>query len=55
MKRTIEQMIADVRCLKATGASTAQAMAATLTDAEWDDLLELIEDWVFADVPGEDR
>lgn len=42
-KRSIEQIIDETKQFKAVGMSTLQAMAATLEDAEWDDLIILIE------------
>lgn len=42
-KRSVEAVIAEVKLFKAAGASTFQAMAATMNDEEWDDWLELTE------------
>ena len=43
-KRTIEEVLEKVKAFKsALGISTFQAMAASLEDQEWDDLLILIE------------
>lgn len=42
-RRPIDQVIAEVKQFKGAGLSTFQAMAATLSDREWDDLIELVE------------
>lgn len=42
-KRTVEEIIADVRAFKSAGLSTFQAMAAAVNEEEWDDLLEVID------------
>lgn len=42
-KRSIEEVIAEVRLWRERGMSTFQAMACTMNEQEWDDLLELID------------
>jgi hypothetical protein len=43
-KRTIEEVIENVKAFKSDfGCNTFQAMAASLDEPEWDDLLILIE------------
>jgi hypothetical protein len=42
-KRSIEEVLDDVRKFKSAGLSTFQAMAASMDDREWDDLVELID------------
>lgn len=42
-KRSVEAVIAEVKQFKGAGLSTFQAMAATMNEQEWDDLLELVE------------
>lgn len=43
MKRTLEEIIGAVKANKDKGLSTFMAMTTSLYDAEWDDLLPLIE------------
>jgi phosphohistidine phosphatase SixA len=42
-KRSIEDILDNIRKLKADGVSTSQAMAASMSDREFDDLIELVD------------
>ena len=42
-KRSVEEVVAEIKQFKEAGLSTFQAMAATMNVREWDDLIELVE------------